>query len=118
MKKTLRIVAMAVVALMLVMAFASCFGGKTLSGEYYWGDKEITKSYTSYKFSGNKVTVTAYTLGQKIGNDSFEGTYEIKDEEITFTYTDDDGESHSATQTFEELEDGSIKIGALTYKKA
>ena len=116
MKKTVRVVAVAMIALILVMALASC--GKTLSGEYYLGDKTYTKSYTTYVFSGNKVTVSAYLGGNKVGDDSFEGTYEIKDGEITITYTDEAGEKHSATQTFEELEDGSIKIGALTYKKA
>lgn len=116
MKKTLRIVALAMVAVMLCLCLASC--GKSLSGEYFFGDKTVTKSYTTYTFKGNKVTVEVYVLGNKVGNDSFEGTYKIKDNEITFTYTNAAGEEKSNTQSFEELEDGSIKIGLVTYKKA
>ena len=116
MKNTLRIVALAMVAVMLCLCLASC--GKSLSGEYYFGDKTLTKSYTTYTFKGNKVTVEVYVLGNKVGNDSFEGTYKIKDGEITFTYEDAKGEKKTSTQTFEELENGSIKIGLVTYAKA
>ena len=116
MKKTLRIVALAMVAVMLCLCLASC--GKSLSGEYYFGDKTITKSYTTYTFKGNKVTVEVYLLGNKVGDDSFEGKYAIKDDEITFTYENSKGEEKSQTLAFEEFEDGSIKIGAVTYKKA
>ena len=116
MKKTLRIVAIAMVAVILCLSLASC--GKKLSGEYYFGDKSITKTYTTYEFSGSKVSVEAYVLGQKVGDDSFEGKYSIKDGDITITWKDSDGEEQSSTQAFEELEDGSIKIGAITYKKA
>ena len=116
MKKTVRIIALALLAVMLCVCLASC--GKTLSGEYYWGDKSVSKSYTTYTFSGNKVTVEAYVLGNKVGNDSFEGKYEIKDDEIIITYEDNSGEEKTLTQTLEQLEDGSIKIGVVTYKKA
>ena len=116
MKKTIRIIAVAMVAVMLCLCLASC--GKTLSGEYYLGDKTVTKSYTTYTFNGNKVSVEVYLLGQKVGDDSFEGTYEIKDGEIKISYKNAAGEEKSSTQAFEELDDGSIKIGILTYKKA
>ena len=116
MKKTLRIVAVAMIAVMLCLCLASC--GKSLSGEYYFGDKSVSKTYTTYTFSGNKVTVEAFILGQKVGDDSFEGTYAIKDGEITFTYKNAKGEEKTSTQSFEELEDGSIKIGLVNYKKA
>ena len=115
MKKTLRIVAVAMVAVILCLALASC--GKTLKGEYYTGDKTITKTYTVYEFSGSKVTVEAYLLGNKVGDDSFEGKYQIKDDEIIITYENAEGEEKKLTQSFEELEDGSIKIGVITYKK-
>ena len=115
MKKTIRIVAIAMVAVMLCLCLASC--GKTLSGEYYFGDKTL-KTYTTYTFSGSKVTVEAYAFGQKVGNDSFEGTYLIKDGEITFTYKNAAGEEKSSTQTFEELDNGNIKIGMVTFTKA
>ena len=116
MKKTLRIVALTMVAIMLCLCLASC--GKTLSGEYYMGDKSITKSYTTYTFKGSKVTVEVFLLGNKVGDESFEGKYEIKDDEIKITYENAEGEEKTLTQSFEELEDGSIKIGVLTYKKA
>lgn len=116
MKKTIRIVAIAMVAVMLCLCLASC--GKTLSGEYYVGDKNLTKSYTTYTFSGSKVTVEVYALGQKVGNDSFEGTYSINDGEITFTYKNAAGEEKSSTQTFEELDNGNIKIGMVVFTKA
>ena len=116
MKKTVRIVAIAIVAVMLCLCLASC--GKTLSGEYYMGDKNTTKTYTTYTFSGSKVTVESYVLGSKVGDDSFEGKYEIKGDEMKITYENSKGETETITRTFEELEDGSIKIGIVTYKKA
>lgn len=116
MKKTVRILALAMVAVMLCLCLASC--GKMLSGEYYFGDKTLTKTYTTYKFSGSKVTVEVFALGNKVGDDSFEGSYSIKDGEITFKYKNAAGEEKSLTQAFEELDDGSIKIGLVTYTKA
>lgn len=117
MKKTvLKVVALMLVAVVACVALVSC--GKKLSGEYYMGDKTITKSYTTYDFSGSKVTVEVYLLGNKVGDQSFEGKYSIKDGEITITWKNAEGEEQSNTQTFEEAEDGSIKIGALTFKKA
>ena len=117
MKKTvIKIVAVLMIAIVACAALASC--SKKLSGEYYLGDKTITKSYTTYVFSGSKVAVSVYLLGNKVGDDSFEGKYSIKDDEITITWKDAEGEEHSTTQTFVENDDGSIKIGVLTYKKA
>lgn len=116
MKTTLRIMAMAMVAVMLCLCLASC--GKTLKGEYYFGDKDITKSYTTYEFKGSKVTCEVYAFGKKVSDDSFEGKYAIKDDEITFTWENEDGEEKSTTLAFEEKEDGSIKIGMVEYKKA
>ena len=116
MKKFTKIIAVALVLATLVCVFASC--GKKLSGEYYAGDKKITKTYTTYTFKGSKVTVEAYVVGNKVANDSFEAKYSIKDGEITFTWEDAEGNEKSNTQTFEELEDGSIKIGLIKYTKA
>ena len=56
-------------------------------------------------------------LGAKVTADSYVADYSIKDGEITMTW-EFDGEEKSLTQTFEELDDGSIKVGALTLKKA
>ena len=112
MKKTIRIIAVAMVAVMLCLCLASC--GKTLSGLYK--SPEVLGTYTTYKFSGSKVTAEAYVAGVKVTDGSFEGKYAIKDGEITFTY-EINGEEKSLTQSFEELDDGSIKIGIVTYKK-
>ena len=117
MKKTvLRVVALMLVAVVACMALASC--GKKISGDYYFGDKKYTKTYTEYSFSGSKVAIDSYVGGNKVGDDSYEAKYSIKGDEITFTWEDKDGEKKTDTQTFEELEDGSIKIGVLTLKKA
>ena len=116
MKKVTKIIAFALVLVTVVCVLASC--GKKLSGEYYVGDKKYTKSYTTYTFKGSKVTVEAYVLGNKVDGDSFEAKYSIKDDEITFTWEDADGNEKTNTQTFEELEDGSIKIGLITYTRA
>ncbi|MBR2460637.1 MAG: hypothetical protein IKB34_05360 [Clostridia bacterium] len=115
-KNIIKVVALVLLAATLCTVFAAC--GKKLSGEYYMGDKTVTKSYTTYTFSGSKVTVNVYLLGQKVGDESFEAKYSIKDGEITMTWTDSEDKEQSSTQTFEELEDGSIKIGALTFKKS
>jgi uncharacterized lipoprotein YehR (DUF1307 family) len=115
MKMTVRFVAVALVVVMLGMALAAC--GTTLSGEYYFGDKTITKTYTTMEFSGSTVVVSAYVAGTKVTAESYEADYSIKDGEITMTW-EVDGEEKSITQAFEELEDGSIKIGVITYKKA
>ena len=58
MKKSVRIIAFALVAVMVCLAFAAC--GKTLSGEYTAeiGITSIAGGKTTYKFSGSKVTIT------------------------------------------------------------
>ena len=83
MKKSVRILAVVMAALMLCLCLASC--GKKLSGEYYFGDKDITKTYTTYEFKGNKLTITGYALGKKVDAACFEATYKIKGDEITVT---------------------------------
>ena len=115
MKKSVRILSVVMAALMLCLCFASC--GKKITGSYYVGDKEITKTYSSYEFKGNKVSVTNYVVGQKVDAASYEGTYKIKGDEITITY-EADGEKKSDTTTFEKLDNGNVKIGLLELKKA
>lgn len=116
MKKTLvRVLAIALVAVTLVFVLASC--GGVPAGEYINGDPEITKSYTKYTFKGNKVTAEVYALGSKT-DASFEGTYKVKDGNITFTYEDEDGnEKTTDPVVYKENDDGSIEIGLLTLKK-
>jgi uncharacterized lipoprotein YehR (DUF1307 family) len=121
MKKTLvRVIALALVTVMLVCALASC--SKTLSGEYS-AEVEILgqKASVTYKFSGNDVEVTTKTtiLGQ-VNTETEEATYEIVENEdgtmeITFS-VEEDGEIKTNTVTFEEGEDY-IKLGGIQYNK-
>ena len=113
-KNIIRDIVTIVVLAIVSVGLISC--GKTFSGEYYSGDKTNTQSYTSYVFSGDKVTVSEYLAGYEFG--SYEAEYVIKGGNITLTWTDANGETKTKTQTFEELKDGSIRIGVVTYKKA
>lgn len=115
MKKSVRILAVVMAALMLCLCLASC--GKKISGEYYAGDKEITKTYSTYTFKGNKVTIENYIVGKKVEDATRECTYKIKGDEITMTYKVGE-EEKTDTTTFEKLENGNIKIGILELKKA
>lgn len=112
MKKTVRFVALAMVALMLCLALASC--GKTLSGKY---SAEALGTGVTYEFSGKKVTITSKALGTEVY--SVEAEYKIEDDKITITIpsdADDDAKDVAGTFDFAETEDG-IKIGIIEYKK-
>ncbi len=111
MKRSIKILALALVAVMLCVSFAAC--GKKLSGTY---SAEIAGTGAEYKFSGSKVTITPKLLGAS--GDSIEGKYSIKDGKITFEFDsdDDDAKEYSGTFDFEETDDG-IKIGIVEYKK-
>ena len=110
MKKSIRIIAVALVAVMLCLSLVAC--GKKLSGTY---SAEILGSGAEYEFKGSKVTITVKALGAEIG--SAEGKYSIKDDKITFEFDsdDDDVKEYSGTFDFEETDDG-IKIGIVEYK--
>lgn len=118
MKKTLRIVAFAMVAVMLCLCLASC--GKRLSGTYVNDATAVgTGLVTTYEFSGSKVTLTleAKVLGKTQGDPVvLEGKYTIEDDKITFEFEgdEDDAEKYSETYDFEEGEDY-IKIGVVQY---
>jgi len=127
MKTTLRVIALALVALMAIALLASC--SKTLSGTYASeaGLGDLAGASVTYKFSGKKVTITVTTtlLGSKTTKD-FEGTYEIKTAEdktetIAFTFEDSEAKEYSGTFAFAEgkNDDGkaTITIGLLTYTK-
>ena len=107
MKRSVRILAIAMVAVMLCLTLASC--GKTLSGKY---EATLLGSGIELEFNGKKVTYTAKVLGAEAA--SVEGTYEIKDDKITLSFEgeDKDAEKMDGTFDFEEGEDY-IKIGAL-----
>ena len=121
MKKSIRILAVALVAIMLCISLVSC--GKKLNGTYeavvaseglggILGD--ALNSGVEYTFKGIKVTIEVTVLGKV---ETFEGKYSIKDDKITFTFEDADAEEYSGTETFEELDNGNVKIGGLEYKK-
>ena len=119
MKKSIRILAVALVAVMLCMTLASC--GKKLSGTYepdtgsiLGGIGDTLNTGVEYTFSGSKVTIEVTLLGKV---ETFEGKYSIKDDKITFEFEDEDAEDYNETVTFEELDDGNIKLGGIEYKK-
>ena len=111
-KSALKIVALVLVLACVGMVFAAC--GKKLSGTY---TAEVIGTGTSYTFKGSKVTIEVKALGNTAI--SLEGKYSIKDNKITFTFESDDkdAKNYSGTQDFEELDNGDIKIGVVTYKK-
>ncbi len=111
MKKSVRIIAVAMALLMVALVFTAC--GKTLSGDY---SAEIAGTGATYSFKGSKVTITYKLLGSEVY--TLEGTYKIKDDKITITIDSDDKEAkdYSGTHDFAETDDG-IKIGIIEYKK-
>ena len=96
MKAFVRVLAIALVIATLCLTLASCGGIK--AGTYYNGDKTVTKTYSEYTFKGSKFALDVYLLGNKVGEESFEGTYKVKDGEITFTWENADGEEKSSHQ--------------------
>ena len=112
MKKTVRLIALAMVAIVLCLALASC--GKTLSGKY---SAEALGTGVTYEFSGKKVTITSKAVGVEVY--SVEAEYKIEDDKITITIpgdADEDAKDVGGTFDFVETEDG-IKIGIVEYKK-
>ena len=105
-----KIIALALVAVMLTMTLASC--GAKLSGTY---SAETLGTGVVYEFKGSKVTITVKALGMDLG--SAEGKYSIKKDKITFTFESDDEDVKKYDGTFDfEKGDDYIKIGVLTYK--
>ncbi len=120
MKKSIRIIAIAMVALMLCLCLASC--GKKLSGKYRLDATVVgSGAVTTYEFSGSKVTLTveAKALGNVVGDPVvLEGKYSIKDDKITFEFEgeEENTKEYNTTADFAETEEG-IKIGVLEFKK-
>ena len=107
MKKSVRVLALVMVALMLCLTLASC--GKKLSGTY---SMEALGTGAELEFKGSKVTITLKVLGQ--AGDPVEGKYSIDGDKITFEFDseDKDVEKYDGTFDFEEGEDY-IKIGTF-----
>lgn len=127
MKTAVKITAVALVAIMLVCAFASC--AKTLSGSYSSeaGLGSLAGLKVTYKFEGSKVTViTTSTLVGNTESKSYYGTYELVTaedgtESIKITMDTDDGSTYAGSKTFKQgtTEDGVeyIEIGGARYTK-
>lgn len=93
--------------------FAGC--GKTLSGTY---KAEVMGSGASYTFQGNKVEIKVLVLGTVVT--TLNGSYEIGDGTITFTFGDADADTaktYSGTFDFSKTEN-TIKIGVIEYTRA
>ncbi len=107
MKKSLKVLALVMTAVILCLALASC--GKTLSGTY---TMEALGTGAEMEFKGSKVTITLKVLGK--AGDPVEGKYSIDDDKITFEFEseDKDVKAYDGTFDFEEGEDY-IKIGTF-----
>ena len=127
MKTMTRVVAVALLAVMMCMVLASC--GNTISGKYE-AEKEInmilfkTTVKYSYEFKGKDVTLTtSWTTGSETTSKTQSGTYEINEDKITITWAQDvetgedgDGTVKSGTYDFAKG-DGYIVIGELKLNK-
>ena len=102
MKKSVRILAVVMAALMLCLCLASC--GKKLSGTYVYEESDSLK----LTFKGNKVTFTISFMGESA---DIEGTYEIKDDKITFDFTGADDEDGLLSSMVDEMSE------ALDFEK-
>ncbi len=119
MKKSIRIIAVVMVALMLCLSLASC--GKKLSGKY---SADIFGTGTTMTFDGSdvKIAITVTFIGEVA---SLDATYEIKDDKISFDIADEEKVTNDLAKkviksleepvSFEEGEDY-IKINGVTYK--
>ena len=118
MKRSVKILALAMAALMLCLSLVAC--GKKLSGEYELDATILgTGAVTTYAFSGSKVTITLETKAGGIVTKTIElnGKYAIDGDKITFEFEGEDAKTYSGEFDFEETEKG-IKIGIVEYKKA
>ena len=119
MKKSIRILAVALVAIMLCMTLASC--GKKLSGKY---SADFLGTGTTLEFKGKNVTLAVVVLGKEIA--SVEGPYSIDDDKITFDFVDEDkAEDEDLKAILAEMNgevsfeegDGYVKIAGVKYEE-
>ena len=106
MKKTVKIVALALVLVMALACLASC--GKTIKGEY-----EATVAGTGFnlKFDGKNVAITAKVVG--FSSDPINATYEIEDDKISFTIPEDAEMSATVKGLFNDIfgQPATLEIG-------
>ncbi len=120
MKKSVRILAVAMALLMVMVVLASC--GKTLKGKY---SADFLGTGTTMEFDGKNVrlAVTVTLIGEVA---AIEGTYTIKDDKISFDFVDEDEITNEKAKavlakfsepvSFEEGDDY-IKIAGVKYNK-
>jgi hypothetical protein len=108
MKKAVKLIALALVAVTALMLLASC--ATKLSGTYKCDDTKVLD--VSLTFDGDKVTAKG-KLG--IIATEVEGTYEIKGDKITITF-ENDAFKIGGEKSFEKDGD-TIKIGGVSYTK-
>lgn len=127
MKTMTRVVAVALVAVMMCVVLASC---GTISGKYsatyesegFFG-LGAGKYTTTYEFKGKNVTRTDdVTVGSKTTTSTVTGTYEIQDDNIVITWDKDvetgDGQSSTTKSTFSFAKgDGFVLIDGRQYDK-
>lgn len=127
MKNFARILSLTLVAVMLVATLASC---SSITGTYSAEiDVALVKTVVTYEFGMfGKVTMSVKTtsiLGN-VETKTYEGKYSIatnedETQEITFEFEseDDEAETYGGTKTLVvDKENGTIKIGLVTYTKA
>ena len=80
-------------------------------------DIELNYQPTKFSFSGKnvKMTLEGYLLGTSVYKETFEGTYEIKGDEITFEFDDRDAKEWNDTFDFEEKRDD-IEIDGIRFE--
>ena len=118
MKRSIKIIAVALVAVMLCGALISCgLFGKKLNGTYE------SSTGVTLEFKGSKVELTYKDWDDLLygSRTTYEGTYKIEDDTITFEFVDADGEvmedfKYNKTFDFEEKENGDIYIGNTEYE--
>lgn len=106
---------MIILAVFVVFALVMTTGcGKTLSGTY---SAEALGSGVSMRFSGRSVTISCKLIGAVVWE--MNGTYEIKDTQITMSFpsaSSEEEKEYSGTFDFAE-DEGGIKIGVVYYSK-
>ena len=121
MKKTVRILALVMALAAVLCVFAAC--GTTLSGTYSNVEEVLgIESGTRIEFNGKKFEMTVIVASQEA---SFEGTYEIKDDKITFDFDEDKIENELLKAAIEDLTDAAdfekgkdyIKIDGVKFDK-
>ena len=127
MKTMIKIMAVALLAVMMCTVLASC---STIRGTYsatYESEGFLglgAGSYTTtYEFKGKNITRTDdVTVGSKTTTNTLTGTYEIQDDKIVITWDKDvetgDGQSSTTKSTYDFAKgDGFVLIDGRQYNK-